>query len=121
MELILLDAYARPPKTCLLQGCNGIGLMLGYSNPWALWIRKQCEIAPLAVQGVYDLVLSMMVDVPFAKCICVDSRYDFLSCALSSMRPRRDRLVCVQFVLSKVPHQVEEGQTPSHYLMTGEI
>lgn len=48
--------------------------MLGYSNPWALWVRKQCEIAPLAIQGVYDLALSMLVDVPFAKCICVDSR-----------------------------------------------
>jgi hypothetical protein len=48
--------------------------MLGYTNPWATWIRKQCEITPVAVQGVYDLVLSMLVDVPFTKCVCVDSR-----------------------------------------------
>ncbi len=32
---------------------------------------------------------------------------------LTSRRPRRDRLG-VQFVLSKVPHKVEEGWTPSH-------
>ena len=57
-----------------MQGCNGVGLMLGYTNPWATWIRKQCEISPLAVQGVYDIVMSMLVDVPFAKCVCIDSR-----------------------------------------------
>lgn len=25
------------------------------------------------IQGVYDMVLSLMVDVPFAKCMCVDA------------------------------------------------
>ena len=68
------DAYYGAVTVGMIQGCNSVGLMLGYSNPWALWIRKQCEIGPLAIQGVYDLVLSLMVDVPFAKCICVDSR-----------------------------------------------
>lgn len=57
-----------------MQGCSGISLMLGYSNPWAIWIRKQCEITPVAIQGVYDLAIAMIVDIPFAKCICVDSR-----------------------------------------------
>lgn len=47
--------------------------MLGYNNPWALWLRKQCEATPVAIQGLYDLMLSMFVDVPFAKCICIDS------------------------------------------------
>jgi hypothetical protein len=55
------------------QACNGVALMLGYNNPWALWLRKQCEATPVAVQGLYDLIMSMMVDVPFAKCICVDA------------------------------------------------
>jgi hypothetical protein len=49
--------------------------MLGYSNPWAIWVRKQCELTPFAIQGVYDLAIAMIVDVPFAKCICVDARY----------------------------------------------
>jgi hypothetical protein len=67
------DAYYSAITLGMVQGCNGISLMLGFSNPWAIWLRKQCESAPVAVQGVYDLVLSLLVDVPFAKCICVDS------------------------------------------------
>lgn len=61
-----------------MQGCSGVSLMLGYANPWAVWVRKQCEITPVAIQGVYDLAIAMLVDVPFAKCICVDSRYTAL-------------------------------------------
>ena len=40
--------------------------MLGYTNPWANLLRKQCEAAPVMTQGVYDVVLSLLVDVPFA-------------------------------------------------------
>ena len=47
--------------------------MLGYTNPWAILVRKQCEAVPIAIQGVYDMAMSLMVDVPFAKCICVDA------------------------------------------------
>ena len=47
--------------------------MIGYTNPWAVQMRKQCKASPLAVQGVYDLAMSLMVDVPFAKCMCVDA------------------------------------------------
>lgn len=68
------DAYYASITLGMVQGCNGVALMLGYTNPWAVLVRKQCESAPIAVQGVYDLVLSLMVDVPFAKCICVDAR-----------------------------------------------
>jgi hypothetical protein len=67
------DAYYASITMGMIQGCNGVALMLGYTNPWAIWIRKQCEASPIAVQGVYDMVLSVMVDVPFAKCICVDA------------------------------------------------
>lgn len=56
-----------------MQGCNGIALMLGYSNPWATLLRKQCEATPMAMQGVYDLAMSLVVDVPIAKCLCVDA------------------------------------------------
>jgi hypothetical protein len=57
----------------MVQGCNGISLMLGYTNPWAIFVRKQCEASPIAVQGMYDLVMSMLVDVPISKCMCVDA------------------------------------------------
>jgi hypothetical protein len=67
------DAYYASVTLGMVQGCNGIALMLGYTNLWAVLVRKQCESAPIAVQGVYDLVLSILVDVPFAKCMCVDA------------------------------------------------
>lgn len=57
----------------MVQGCNGVSLMLGYTNPWAIFVRKQCEAVPIAVQGAYDLAMAMLVDVPFAKCMCVDA------------------------------------------------
>jgi hypothetical protein len=56
-----------------LQGCSGVSLMMGYSNPWAVLLRKQCEAVPLAFQGFMDLGLSILVEVPFTKCICVDA------------------------------------------------
>jgi len=67
------DAYYAAITLGMVQGCNGISLMLGYTNPWAVLVRKQCESAPIAVQGVYDMALSLLVDVPFAKCMCVDA------------------------------------------------
>jgi hypothetical protein len=67
------DVYYSSITLGMVQGCNSIALMLGYTNPWAVWMQKQCEASPLAVQGVYDLAMSLMVDVPFAKCMCVDT------------------------------------------------
>lgn len=57
----------------MLQGCNGLSLMIGFTNPWAILVRKQCEAGPVAMQGVYELVMSIAIDVPFAKCACVDA------------------------------------------------
>jgi len=67
------DAYYASITLGMVQGCNGLALMLGYTNPWAVLLRKQCEAAPMAWQGVYDLAMSLLVDVPFAKCMCVDA------------------------------------------------
>jgi hypothetical protein len=67
------DAYYTSVTLGMVQGCNGASLMLGYTNPWAVLVWKQCEAAPIAVQGLYDMALSLMVDVPFAKCMCVDA------------------------------------------------
>jgi len=91
------DVYYSSITLGMVQGCNGIALMLGYTNPWAIWMRKQCEASPLAVQGAYDLAMSLTVDVPFAKCMCVDAAisgsnferyYAMNNCYYSSLRPR---------------------------------
>ena len=46
--------------------------MIGFDNPWAVLLRKQCEAVPLSLLGIYDLVLAVAVDVPIAKCMCLD-------------------------------------------------
>ena len=48
--------------------------MIGFDNPWAVLLRKQCEAVPLSLIGVYDLLLAVAVDVPIAKCMCIDAR-----------------------------------------------
>jgi hypothetical protein len=67
------DSYYASITLGMVQGCNGVALMLGYTNPWAVLLRKQCEASPIAIQGVYDMAMSLMVDIPFAKCMCVDA------------------------------------------------
>jgi hypothetical protein len=48
--------------------------MIGFDNPWAVLLRKQCESVPLSLMGLYNLVLAVVVDVPIAKCMCIDAR-----------------------------------------------
>jgi hypothetical protein len=50
--------------------------MIGFDNLWAVLLRKQCEAVPLSLIGLYDLVLAVAVDVPIAKCMCIDARKD---------------------------------------------
>ena len=49
----------------LMQGCNGLSLMMGYNNPWAIFLRKQCESGPLLLQGSMNLFLTTTVTIPF--------------------------------------------------------
>ena len=69
------DAYYASVTLGMLQACNGLSLMVGFTNPWGVLIRKQCESLPTAFQGVYDLVTSIVVDVPFTKCMCIDTAH----------------------------------------------
>ena len=46
------DAYYASITLGMVSGCNGVALMMGYSNPGAILVRKQCEASALAVQGV---------------------------------------------------------------------
>lgn len=36
-------------------------------------MRKQCEASTLVVQGAYDLAMALVINAPFAKCMCVDA------------------------------------------------
>jgi hypothetical protein len=58
----------------MLDGCSSISLMIGYRNPWGTFFRKQCEVTPTAIQSLVEFSLAILVNVPFAKCVCVDAR-----------------------------------------------
>jgi hypothetical protein len=68
------DSYYESVTQGMLQGCSGLSLMIGFDNPWAVLLRKQCEAVPISLIGLYDMVLSVAVDVPITKCLCVDAR-----------------------------------------------
>lgn len=53
------------------RGCSGMSLMMGYSNPWAVFVRKQCETIPAGINGTLTVLLSVTVVIPFVECICV--------------------------------------------------
>jgi uncharacterized protein YqgC (DUF456 family) len=67
------DGYYQSVTQGILQGCSGVSLIIGYDNPWAILLRRQCEAVPLSLIGLYDLVLAVVVNVPVAKCMCVDA------------------------------------------------
>jgi hypothetical protein len=70
------DSYYQSITQGILQGCSGISMMIGFTNPWGVLLRKQCEAAPLSLIGFYDLLLAVAVNVPVAKCLCVDATQD---------------------------------------------
>jgi hypothetical protein len=78
------DGYYQSVTQGILQGCSGLSLMIGFDNPWAVLIRRQCEAVPLSLVGIYDLVLAIAGEVPVAKCLCVDAMVggDFRSNAM---------------------------------------
>ena len=39
-----------------------------------IFFRKQCEVTPTAIQSLLEASLAILVNVPFAKCVCVDAR-----------------------------------------------
>ena len=60
------------------KGCTGMSLALGYTNPWALMVRYQCDSWASAPGGLLAFLNAFLVDVPTTKCICKDSQVCFL-------------------------------------------
>ena len=57
----------------LRQSCAGLSLMLGLTNPWAVFIYQQCIAANTVVSAGMDLFLSLFNLAPFAQCMCKGS------------------------------------------------
>lgn len=70
----LLDSRGDFDRLVLLtmrQGCSGMSLMIGFTNPWARFVRKQCETVPDALNGTLNILVATTVVVPFVHCVCV--------------------------------------------------
>ena len=57
----------------LRQSCAGISLMLGLTNPWAVFVYQQCIAANTVVSSSLDLFLSVFNLAPFSQCMCSGS------------------------------------------------
>jgi hypothetical protein len=47
------DRYENLITRSLLQGCSGLSLIMGYTSPWAVLLRKQCEASAVAIQVIH--------------------------------------------------------------------
>lgn len=56
------------------RGCTGLSLAFGYTNPWALIIRHQCDAWASIPTGMLQFLNVFLVDIPAAKCLCKDSQ-----------------------------------------------
>lgn len=55
------------------QACAGLSLMLGISNPWAVFVYNQCLAANTVVESGLEMVLTVFNLAPFAQCMCSGS------------------------------------------------
>jgi hypothetical protein len=65
-----VDTYLVKPG---FRACAGLGVMLGYSNPWARLFRESCTSAVASQATVLDIVEVMFIRIPTLACICRDS------------------------------------------------
>ncbi|KAJ1464968.1 hypothetical protein T484DRAFT_1757716, partial [Baffinella frigidus] len=52
------------------RACSGIGIMLGYSNPWARLFRESCSAAVASHATAVSTALILFVDIPALACMC---------------------------------------------------
>jgi hypothetical protein len=56
------------------RACAGLGVMLGYSNPWARVFRESCNSAVATQATAVETVKVLFVYVPTLACICRDTQ-----------------------------------------------
>ena len=54
-------------------GCAGLRLMFGLDNPWARLVYHQCAAAAELYGNLFQLAMTIVVDVPMVVCVCKDS------------------------------------------------
>ena len=69
----MLDYYDSYVVDNMRQACAGLSLMLGISNPWAVFVYQQCLAANTVVESGLTVTLSVFNLAPFAQCMCSGS------------------------------------------------
>ena len=65
------------------RACTGLSLTIGYTNPWALITRHQCDAWASVPSGMLQFLNVFLVDIPTTSCLCGgDAQVGSLSLAL---------------------------------------
>ena len=67
------DEYESDVVDNMRQSCAGISLMMGLTNPWAVFVYQQCIAANTMLSSGVDLTLSVFNLAPFTQCMCSGS------------------------------------------------
>ena len=110
----------------LKQSCAGLSLMLGMTNPWAVFVYQQCIATNTVLASGVDLALGIFSLAPFTRCMCSGSAgkvfgdYAMANCvsqASTSLRP-----VLIDMIQSAAASTAKSvGDTPATALCSDMI
>jgi hypothetical protein len=109
------DVYDGTVVENLRQSCAGISLMMGLTNPWAVFIYQQCIAANTVVSAGLDLFLNIFNLAPFAQCMCSGSSgkvfgdYAMSNCVPQASTRLRPTLIFMIQSSSFVPSGLESA------------
>ena len=69
----LETSYTADITQRMQMGCEGVQLILGYSNPWAQLAYSSCLMGAEYYASMFRIVVDLFVDIPLVKCVCVDA------------------------------------------------
>lgn len=68
------ERYTKGVTLTTQRGCTGLSLAFGYTNPWAMIIRHQCDAWAAVPSNVLTFLNVFLLDIPIAKCMCKDAQ-----------------------------------------------
>jgi hypothetical protein len=113
------DVYDGTVVENLRQSCAGISLMLGLTNPWAVFIYQQCIASNTVVSAGLNLFLSIFNLAPFAQCMCSGSTgkvfgdYAMMNCVPQASTRLRPTLIYMVQSSKFESEMAGEGDTTS--------
>ncbi|KAJ1465765.1 hypothetical protein T484DRAFT_1757185, partial [Baffinella frigidus] len=68
-----MDDYTTYLVKPAFRACSDIGVMMGFSNPWARLFRESCSAAVASQATAVSTGLVLFVDIPTLACMCKDA------------------------------------------------